>query len=86
MKAFVIAMMIASLAGSAYAQDGLGGKRGRGHRAHGTEQQPKKKPDDSAYKSALKGIPDQQPPSDPWVDGPHGLALTASDFTPQARA
>lgn len=66
MKAFVVAMVIASLAGSAYAQDGLGGKRGRGHRAHGTEQKPKKKTDDSAYKSALKGIPDQQQPSDPW--------------------
>ena len=66
MKAFMVAMVIVSFAASAYAQDAPGGKRGRGHRAHGAEQQPKKKPDDTAYKSALKGIPDQSPPSDPW--------------------
>jgi hypothetical protein len=68
MKAFVVAMVIASLAGSAYAQDASspGGKRGKGHRAQNAEQQPKKKPDDSAYKSALKSIPDQPQPTDPW--------------------
>lgn len=67
MKAFVVAIMIATLAGSAYAQDAMGGgKRGRGHRAQNTEQQPKKKVDDGAYKSALKSIPDQPQPSDPW--------------------
>jgi hypothetical protein len=66
MKAFVVAIMIAALAGSAYAQDATGGKRGRGHRAQNTEQQPKKKTDDSAYKSALKSIPDQPQPCDPW--------------------
>lgn len=67
MRTFVAAIMIASLAGSAYAQDAMGGKRGgRGHRAQNTEQQPKKKVDDSAYKSALKSIPDQALPSDPW--------------------
>jgi hypothetical protein len=66
MKAFVVALMVASLAGSAYAQDASGGKRGKGHRSQNTEQQPKKKTDDNAYKSALKSIPDQKPPSDPW--------------------
>ena len=66
MKTFVVALLVASLAGSAYAQDASGGKRGRGHRAQNTEQQPKKKPDDNAYKSALKSIPDQPQPTDPW--------------------
>ena len=63
MRVLIASAIIAVLTMSAYAQD-AGGKGRRGRHAQTTEQ-PKKKVDDSAYKAALKGIPNQQP-SDPW--------------------
>jgi hypothetical protein len=64
MKVIIASVVIALLTVSAFAQDAAGGKR-HGRHAQTTDQ-PKKKVDDGAYKSALKRIPDQQKPADPW--------------------
>jgi len=64
MRTLLASALVALLTVAAYAQDALGGRR-HGKRHAQTSEQPKKKVDDSAYKAALKGIPNQQP-SDPW--------------------
>ena len=73
MRAFIAAMIIASLVVPSYAQ-GMGGQGpsggqgisgGKGHHGHGqNSEQPKKKSDDKAYKSALDRLPDKK--FDPW--------------------
>jgi hypothetical protein len=71
MRVWIASALIALLTMSAYAQDMGGGNAGGGGKRHGsknaqTSTQPAKKVDDGAYKSALKGIPNQQAPADPW--------------------
>ena len=67
MRSFIAAVIVALLTVSSYAQ-GMGGQGmpgGKGH--HGRPQnteQPKKKADDKAYKSALDRLPDKK--FDPW--------------------
>ena len=67
MRIAIAAALTALLTVSAYSQDASGAAGGKRHgrQAQSTEQ-PKKKVDDGAYKAALKSIPDQQQPADPW--------------------
>jgi len=65
MRVLITSALIALWTVSACAQDASAGKGRRGHHAQTTEQ-PTKKVDDGAYKSALKAIPNQQAPADPW--------------------
>ena len=72
MKSILVAAIIAGMAAPACAQGmsgGMGGGMpgGRGH--HGLKQkseQPKRKVDEKAYKSALDKLPDKK--FDPWKD------------------
>ena len=65
MRTLLASALIALLTVSAYAQDVSGGKGRHGWHAQAAEQ-PTKKVDEGDYKSALKGIPNQQAPADPW--------------------
>ena len=62
MRTFIAAVIIALLTVPSYAQ-GMSGGKGRHGRAQNAEQ-PKKKSDDKAYKSALDRLPDKK--FDPW--------------------
>jgi hypothetical protein len=71
MRTFIAAMIIALLTVPSCAQgmggQGMGGQGMSGGKGHGRAQnaeQPKKKSDDKAYKSALDRLPDQK--FDPW--------------------
>ena len=72
MRAFIAAMIIALLTVPSYAQgmggpgaDGQGMSGGKGRHGHAqNSEQPKKKSDDKAYKSALDRLPDKK--FDPW--------------------
>jgi hypothetical protein len=61
MRSFIAAVIIALLTVPSYAQGMSKGQHGRPQNA---EQQPKKKADDKAYKSALDRLPDKK--FDPW--------------------
>jgi hypothetical protein len=61
MRTFLLAVTITLLTVPAYSQGTSGGKRHHGEQK--TEAQ-KKKPDDKAYNSALRSLPDR--PYDPW--------------------
>ena len=65
MRVLMTSALIALWTVAAFAQDASGGKGRRGRHVQTTEQ-PTKTVDDGAYKSALKGIPNQQAPADPW--------------------
>ena len=83
MKAFTIAAIIAVLAVPANAQmgpgngggggiplvggNGGGGKLGKKSDEQIAAEQQKKKNEENAYKDALKKIPDQVKPTDPWT-------------------
>ena len=72
-KMFVVVAALMSLATPATAQDmGIGGKHQHG--ASKAADQPKKKTDDKAYKTALKSIPDSKEKLDPW----HSMRLPRS--------
>ena len=62
MRTFIAAVIIASLTVPSFAQ-GMSGSKSRNGRAQNAEQ-PKKKSDDKAYKSALDRLPDKK--FDPW--------------------
>jgi hypothetical protein len=62
MRTFIAAVIIALLTVPSFAQ-GMPGSKGHHGRAQSTEQ-PKKKADDKAYKSALDRLPDKK--FDPW--------------------
>ena len=62
MRIFIAAVIIVSLTVPSFAQ-GMSGSKGRHGRAQNAEQ-PKKKSDDKAYKSALDRLPDKK--FDPW--------------------
>jgi len=64
MRVLMTSALIALWTVAAFAQDASGGKGRRGRHVQTTEQ-PTKTVDDGAYKSALKGIPNQAP-ADPW--------------------
>jgi hypothetical protein len=76
MRTFMIAAIIAVLAAPAHAQmghskggggGGGGGKLGKKSDEQIAAEQQKKKKEESAYKDALKKIPDQVKPTDPWT-------------------
>lgn len=94
MRVFPVAMVLAVLAGPAYAQ-GSGINILGGDRRLTSEEIEKNKAIDEAYKSTIKKIPDQKPHSDPWgnVRGSNGSSQTtpakptqkASKTLPSAR-
>jgi hypothetical protein len=74
MRAFTIAAIITVLAVPANAQmghskggGGGGGKLGKKSDEQIAAEQQKKKKEENAYKDALKKIPDQVKPTDPWT-------------------
>jgi hypothetical protein len=62
MKPLLAMLIIVLLTVPSFAQGMGGGKRHRG--GDQKSEQPKKKPDDKAYKAALDRLPDR--PYDPW--------------------
>ena len=71
MRIFLAILTIATLAGTAIAQDaGMGGgRKGRGAAQNAGQQQAdqqKKKAIDDAYKSAITRIPEPKKKYDPW--------------------
>ena len=67
MRIALIAIMVALLAGPAYAQRGSGKQRQPDSKQQQTAEQKKKaKEAEDAYKAALKSFPNKKPPADPW--------------------
>ncbi len=82
MRAFLMAMVLALLAGPVFAQ---GVNLMGGERRLTSEEIEKNKAIDEAYKSTMKKIPDQKPNADPWgnVRASNGSQPTPSKATPQ---
>jgi hypothetical protein len=75
MRVVSVALALAIVTGSAFAQDmrDMGGMKGGGKGRHGAQNseqqkidQEKKKAAEDAYKAALKSIPDSKVKDDPW--------------------
>jgi len=62
--AVIIAVLLA-LPASAQRMQGKQPKT-KGDQSQSVEQQKKKREEEQAYQKALKSIPDQPPPTDPW--------------------
>jgi len=67
MRSLLAAALIALMAGSAYAQGGVAGKRrGQAQSDQHKENPAKKKAEEKAYQDALEKIPDAKDKPDPW--------------------
>ncbi|WP_454627905.1 hypothetical protein [Bradyrhizobium cenepequi] len=76
MRVFVAAMMIALMAGPAFAQDAVP-RYGDVDKDKTPQQKEEERNAERAYKRSLRNIPDKAGPSDPW-------GAVRSDNAPQA--
>ncbi|MGY3615565.1 hypothetical protein [Bradyrhizobium sp. USDA 10063] len=65
MRAFVVAVMIALMAGSAFAQEAVP-RYGDVDKEKSPSQKEEERNAERAYKRSLRNIPDKAGPSDPW--------------------
>lgn len=76
MRAFIVAVMIALMAGSALAQNAVP-RYGEVDKDKSPQQKEEERKAERAYQRSLRNIPDKAGPSDPW-------GAVRSDHAPQA--